>query len=681
MGEVAVTGARRLPSPAREDAVVATVELPRVFRTGTQVLALLALIAGVVGSLTLADGDDRFNIGVIAATYLPWLLRSVGVRFSNRVFAAAVVGPSVVVTVLDLVGAHYTFGIGVQLTPLLIMMMVAEHALAPRRDLIAVAGVAYAVMLAQCLADGSPMMVLAWQLVFVFSVGGIAGVRVGALALATAEEAAAADAVLAERRAVAREVREVVARALAVTVRHIGAAHQAVQRADQPGAVDALEEAERQGRAGLADIRHIVQLLRADEESALDPMPGGVAERRQVADAGVEERLVDLDVPAVRIGASLLAIAIGVATVVSGIALDRDAVFTTVVMAVALVPWVTVLVRGRPLPGMWFAGLVLVAPVLCVVREWLELGPGLWEDHYSAVAGGQFSLILVSMNVVGNVSGTRRVTGLVVGSSCLVVVAWAIVTADLDFVVNWGPTIALCSLACVAIRTGALSIGRAQQALAAHTAAEDRRRIARDVHDVTAHTLAVTMLHVTAARMAVLRGALADADEALEEAERHGQASLDDIQGIVGVLEGAGEGEGAAAAGGRPDTARRQVADVADLVEGFRGAGLEVDLRMRGATRPIADTTGLTVYRVIQEALANAARHGDGTAQVTVAVLDDEVTLDVTNPTGAAPRSANGSGLRGMQERVRAVGGRIDVGTSDRCWAVRARLPLREVPG
>ena len=139
-----------------------------------------------------------------------------------------------------------------------------------------------------------------------------------------------------------------------------------------------------------------------------------------------------------------------------------------------------------------------------------------------------------------------------------------------------------------------------QAALAAHAVTDERRRIAREVHDVIAHSLSVTLLHVTAARRALQQDRdVDDAQEALEDAERLGRQAMADIRRTVGLL-----GDGPARTAPEPD-----VDDIGSLVDDFTKAGMAVRLRIDGPTRRVSAAEGLALYRITQESLANIAKH------------------------------------------------------------------------
>jgi signal transduction histidine kinase len=241
-------------------------------------------------------------------------------------------------------------------------------------------------------------------------------------------------------------------------------------------------------------------------------------------------------------------------------------------------------------------------------------------------------------------------------------------------VVTWHMGFVFCAAAAYAVRLAYRAnaqVREAREALARQEAADRRRQVAQDVHDVVAHTLAITMLHVTAARMAVRRSSPADAEEALAEAERHGRASLADIRRIVRLLRADDADEA-----GAVDAAQPGLDGIGELLESYRAAGLGVKGTLRLDGEPASATAGLAAYRVVQEALANAARHGDGTATVALSAAAGHVSLRVENPAPVArPRRPAGSGLVGMRERVASAGGTLEVGAQDGTWVVRAEIP------
>ncbi|SDQ07566.1 sensor histidine kinase [Quadrisphaera sp. DSM 44207] len=203
--------------------------------------------------------------------------------------------------------------------------------------------------------------------------------------------------------------------------------------------------------------------------------------------------------------------------------------------------------------------------------------------------------------------------------------------------------------------------------LAEAAAREERHRIARDVHDLVAHSLTVVVLHVGGARR-VLRTDPAAAEGALADAERVCRESLDGIRGVVGLL--------------RDEREERPVLslDLQELADGYRAAGLPVALRTSGALEALPLVTRVTLHRVVQEALANAARHADPpSAAVDVAVEGSGVLVRVSNPVregAGAAASSGGYGLVGLAERVASVGGDLAGGPDGGAWVVRCRLPL-----
>lgn len=217
----------------------------------------------------------------------------------------------------------------------------------------------------------------------------------------------------------------------------------------------------------------------------------------------------------------------------------------------------------------------------------------------------------------------------------------------------------------------------AQATLAEQAAGEERRRIAREVHDVVAHSLSVTLLHLTGARRALETGGdPAEAVEALRDAERLGRQAMGDIRRTVGILEPGAGGETAAMPG---------LADVPDLVESFRAAGLPVAYSASGDGASVWPAAGLALFRIVQESLANVARHAPGAAAaVSLDLARDPVLLTVRNgpSNGAAPLDPGdhaGLGIEGMRQRAGLLGGHLSAGSHGDGWLVEAAVP-RDAP-
>jgi signal transduction histidine kinase len=215
----------------------------------------------------------------------------------------------------------------------------------------------------------------------------------------------------------------------------------------------------------------------------------------------------------------------------------------------------------------------------------------------------------------------------------------------------------------------------AQAGLAERARAEERNRIARELHDVIAHTLTVSLLHVTSARLAVEHDP-ADAARALAEAERLGRESLAEVRLAVGMLH---QNEDS----GRT-TPLPGVDGLTTLVERFRSAGADITLTVEGDTGRLPATTGLAVYRILQEALTNAIKHApDSPTAVRLTVGADAAGLAVDS--AAEPGTGTGLGVLSMRERAESLGGSCRAGPGGRGWLVQATLPLdasrrREAP-
>lgn len=203
--------------------------------------------------------------------------------------------------------------------------------------------------------------------------------------------------------------------------------------------------------------------------------------------------------------------------------------------------------------------------------------------------------------------------------------------------------------------------------------ADERTRIARELHDLIGHTVNVMLLQAGASRR-VLDGDPARASELLIELERGGRDALTELDRVLGVLRGAADADaddGVAEASG--------VAVLPDLARRMTHAGLRVTLEVAPGVEPLPNSLDLTVHRIVQEALTNALKHGQARA-ASVVVRRADAALDVEvrdDGLGAAVGYAPGRGLLGMHERAALFGGSVEHGPSERVgFRVHVRLPL-----
>jgi signal transduction histidine kinase len=210
------------------------------------------------------------------------------------------------------------------------------------------------------------------------------------------------------------------------------------------------------------------------------------------------------------------------------------------------------------------------------------------------------------------------------------------------------------------------------RALVADQAANDeRRRIARDVHDLVGHSLSVVMLHLTGARLLVRKDP-DEAERALAQAEAAGRQSLAEIRRTVGLLRD--DSDSSDPAMPSPD-----LTDVASLVAGFTEAGLEVELSTHGPVGDVGGPAALAGYRIVQEALTNISRHTVGArALVSVSVQNESFDVAVQNHGGETIDTGRGSGfgLVSMRERAKSAGGSLIAGPTPSGWTVEATLPM-----
>ncbi len=203
---------------------------------------------------------------------------------------------------------------------------------------------------------------------------------------------------------------------------------------------------------------------------------------------------------------------------------------------------------------------------------------------------------------------------------------------------------------------------------------EERLRIARELHDVVAHTMATINVQASAATQ-LLRDRPEQAAESLAAIRAASKDGLRELRAILSVLRHADE----AADPTRPAPG---LARLDALAAGVRAAGLPVTVTVTGRPRELPAVTDLAAFRIIQEALTNAVRHaGPATAAVTVAYGAGDLDIEITDTGRGSPdgdrTNGAGHGLRGMRERAAAAGGTIEIGPAPPGgFRVAARLPV-----
>jgi signal transduction histidine kinase len=205
-------------------------------------------------------------------------------------------------------------------------------------------------------------------------------------------------------------------------------------------------------------------------------------------------------------------------------------------------------------------------------------------------------------------------------------------------------------------------------------AAEERRHVARELHDVVAHAVSVMVIQAGAARQ-VLRTSPDQAETSLLAVEATGREAMTELRRFLGALSDDGEAAGLAPQPG--------IGELATLLDRVREAGLPATLEVAGAPRAIPPSVDVTAYRIVQEALTNALRYARRAATlVRLSWEPDQLRLEILDD-GPATAAAEGSGrgLVGMSERATLVGGRLEAGPRvGGGYAVRAWLPLEPGP-
>jgi signal transduction histidine kinase len=311
------------------------------------------------------------------------------------------------------------------------------------------------------------------------------------------------------------------------------------------------------------------------------------------------------------------------------------------------------------------ASVAIVVPVVVVQRSG-ELEPVMFNVVLLAFAAARWSRSLAAAASLGALAAaTPLLVALVQDPMEVAVGIWVV---GIGFIWVVGRAVARQERLVVELEGTRRQL--AQQALLA-----ERRRIARDVHDFVGHGLAAVMLQVTSARHVLRRDANA-AEEALRSAEEVGRRSMQELRRTVTLLRSEDEAGVAAPV--------PTASEIPALVDQARAGGLAVELHTRGDLSRIPPSAGLALYRIAQEALANAARHAPRARTVLGLELANgrvELRAETRGPVvagSASERERPRYGLIGMQERATALGGEFAAGPTGDGWRVRCELPLED---
>ena len=213
-------------------------------------------------------------------------------------------------------------------------------------------------------------------------------------------------------------------------------------------------------------------------------------------------------------------------------------------------------------------------------------------------------------------------------------------------------------------------LGAEQESRAQAAVAEERVRIARELHDIVAHGVSLIAVQAAAAEDLLERDPQR-ARASLGAVQSTARDALSEMRRLLSVLRADDAAPGLAPQPGLGSTG--------ELVRQARDAGLEVRLRQEGSLRPLPAGLDLSAYRILQEALTNVRKHAAASpADVLVRYGTDEVVIEVSNelPEAAATNGSGGHGLPGMRERARIYGGTIEAAPDGDRYVVRATLPI-----
>ncbi|MGH2576159.1 MAG: sensor histidine kinase, partial [Actinomycetota bacterium] len=302
-----------------------------------------------------------------------------------------------------------------------------------------------------------------------------------------------------------------------------------------------------------------------------------------------------------------------------------------------------------PSVPLWAVSLAVLCPVVVAQRSG-QLEPLLFEVSLLAFVVGRWAPSLATAVVMGLLAVASPVVASQIQDPSEIAVGIWIMGIAFPWVIGRA-----------AARQSQLvtQLDAARRELAHQALIAERRRIGRDVHDLVGHGLAAVMLQITSARHVLRRDPTA-AEEALQSAEEVGRRSMQELRGTVALLRSDD------AAGVAPPLP--SASEIAALVDHARAGGLTVELRTRGDLSRTAQSVGVALYRIAQEALSNASQHAPRARtvlEIEVAEGWARLVATTSGPTVTGPASEPERpryGLIGMRERVTALGGEFDAG-------------------
>ncbi|GAA4159056.1 histidine kinase [Phytohabitans flavus] len=210
-------------------------------------------------------------------------------------------------------------------------------------------------------------------------------------------------------------------------------------------------------------------------------------------------------------------------------------------------------------------------------------------------------------------------------------------------------------------------LDRTRTRLAETAVAEDRQRIARDLHDLVGHSFSVVLLHLSGARM-ILSSSPAEAEEALRQAEAVGRKGMDELRQALMLMHQ-----------GAHVTAPIEPGELDRMLDKYRDAGMRIDIDVAGDMDGVSAAPRIVLHDVLREALTNVAKHARSPeATVRIGVERDRVTVRVASELGtSSANGGSGMGLAGLEHRVAAIDGTFEAQPDAGHWVVQARLPRR----